>query len=74
MAAKNLVFNNEMSCHVWRQAENDVEQFMNEKHNFDQYSREVRKYKRLADDIQYHCQKVRVEMLVLTLQLLFNTH
>jgi len=47
---------------------------MNEKHNFDQYSREVRKYKRLADDIQYHCQKVSVEVLVFTLQLFFNTH
>lgn len=43
---------------VWWQADNDVELFMTEKHNFDQYSREVRKYKRLADDIQYHCQKV----------------
>ena len=34
---------------------------MNEKHKFDQYSREVRKYKRLADDIQYNCQKVSDE-------------
>ena len=48
------------------QADNDIDQFMKEKHNFDQYSREVRKYKRLADDIQYHCQKVREQSLLLS--------
>ena len=31
---------------------------MKEEHTFDQYAREVRKYKRLTDDILYNTQKV----------------
>ena len=40
------------------QAEADVEQFLQEEHSYDDYSREVRKYHRLVDEISYNSAKV----------------
>lgn len=41
-----------------KQAEADVEQFLQEEHSFDDYAREVRKYHRLVDEISYNSAKV----------------
>ncbi|XP_066544073.1 dynein axonemal heavy chain 7 isoform X2 [Amia ocellicauda] len=43
---------------VSRQAEQDVEQFLREKHHFEDTMREVLKYRQLADEIQYGSVKV----------------
>lgn len=43
---------------VSRQAEEDVEQFLREKHSFHDTMMEVTRYQKLADDIQYNSAKV----------------
>ena len=41
-----------------KQAEEDIENFLKDNHNFDDYTREVKKYHRLVDEITYSSQKV----------------
>ena len=41
------------------QADSDVDQFLEEEHNFDDYEREVKKYNRLFNEIQYNSIKVQ---------------
>lgn len=40
------------------QADADTDMFLNEKHSFDDLVREVRRYRRLANDIAYKSVKV----------------
>ncbi|XP_033097643.1 dynein heavy chain 7, axonemal-like isoform X2 [Anneissia japonica] len=44
---------------VSKQAEADVEQFLSEEHNFDDYTKEVEKYRNLVDEISYNTRKDR---------------
>ncbi|KAG7467512.1 hypothetical protein MATL_G00154470 [Megalops atlanticus] len=43
---------------VTRQADEDVEQFLREKHPFQETMMEVTRYQQLSDEIQYNCAKV----------------
>ncbi|CAH1790213.1 unnamed protein product [Owenia fusiformis] len=43
---------------ISKQAEADVEQFLQEDHTFNEYAKEVRKYHKLVDQIQYNSRKV----------------
>ena len=40
------------------QADADVDQFMQEEHTFDEYTKEVEKYHRLNEEIMFHTRKV----------------
>lgn len=44
---------------VSKQAEEDVEQFLHEKHSFQEMMMEVTRYQQMVDDIQYNSTKVR---------------
>ena len=44
---------------VSRQAEEDVEQFLREKHSFQEMMMEVTRYQQMADEITFNCVKVR---------------
>lgn len=45
---------------VSKQAEEDVEQFLHEKHSFQEMMMEVTRYQQMADDIQHNSTKVRL--------------
>ena len=40
------------------QADEDIDKFLQDKHSFDDYVREVRRYRRLVDEISYTSVKV----------------
>ncbi len=49
-----------------KQAEEEVELFLKEEHTFQEYEKEVRKFRKLADEIQYKTEKIaRVGMFEL---------
>ena len=49
-----------------KQAEEEVELFLKEEHTFTEYEKEVRKFKKLAEEIQYKTEKIaRVGMFEL---------
>ncbi|CAF4507913.1 unnamed protein product, partial [Didymodactylos carnosus] len=43
---------------ITKQADVEVEQFLNTEHSFNDYVREVKKYKSIIDEIQYNLEKV----------------
>lgn len=45
-----------------RQADLDVEQFLNEEHTFEETAQEIIKYLNLKEDIQYNTQKVHTNI------------
>ena len=50
--------------HFVLQADADVEQFLKETHSFDEYAKEISKYKRFVEEITYNLDKVREITLV----------
>ena len=44
---------------ITKQAEADIEDFLNGEHTFKEYCREVKKYKKLFEDITYKSRKVQ---------------
>ena len=43
---------------ISKQADKDIDKFLREEHSFDDYAREVRKYNKLGEEIQYKSRKV----------------
>jgi len=43
----------------WSQADESTDKFLGSEHSFDDYVREVRRYRRLADEISHKSIKVR---------------
>lgn len=43
---------------ITKQADADIEDFLNGEHSFKEYCREVKKYKKLFEDITYKSRKV----------------
>jgi len=45
-----------MKC--WLQADENTDEFLQDEHSFDEYVREVRRYRKLVDEITYKSVKV----------------